>query len=549
RNGYRDEGEPGVPGVRIATARGLLITTDAFGRYHIACATVPNEERGSNFILKVDERTLPAGYHATSENPRVVRLTRGKAVRANFGVAPGRDGRVSVVEAPANDVAAAEGETPVTDAATDTGSGSDEDAPDGLAVGDSEAEAEAEAEAEKAAAEADDAAKAEAVARALAQADAAAEASFMEAVALADSGIRLTFDGLKAKPALNVTAWPESAARGKPVTFRAYWNYSAWIERAELRIFHANRSTDGKPLAVIPIDDNGLAVWVPDDRAGESVRFLLRVYDANGRYDETAAMPMSVGNQRHNGEEPDPANPGLTGYGVNRLAKRSILVTGGTVTVSGDNVGDGQTVRFMGRKVPVDDEGAFAAEEIVPVGETDVSVEIRDAAGQGEVHGRRVNIPLNEWFYVAMADLTVGAREYNGPDEMEPNDGEFEDVYVDGRVAFYVKGKMKGEWLLTASMDTGEDSVEDMFGTLDEKDPRRLLRRIDPDRYYPVYGDDSTTVDDAPTSGKFYVRLERGKSHVMWGNSQAHIDGGDLARIDRSVYGAKLHYETDGVTS
>ena len=39
------------------------------------------------------------------------------------------------------------------------------------------------------------------------------------------------------------------AARGKPVTFRAYWNYSAWIERAELRIFHANRSTDGKPLA------------------------------------------------------------------------------------------------------------------------------------------------------------------------------------------------------------------------------------------------------------------------------------------------------------
>ena len=25
-------------------------------------------------------------------------------------------------------------------------------------------------------------------------------------------------------------------------------------------------------------------------------------------------------------------------------------------------------------------------------------------------------------------------------------------------------------------------------------------------------------VEDAPTSGKFYVRLERGDSHVMWGN-------------------------------
>mgnify|MGYP000144404910 CR=1 FL=1 len=86
-NGYQDEGERGLAGARIATAQGLLVTTDDNGRFHIACAAIPNEMRGSHFILKLDERTLPSGYRVTTENPRVVRLTRGKLTKANFGAA------------------------------------------------------------------------------------------------------------------------------------------------------------------------------------------------------------------------------------------------------------------------------------------------------------------------------------------------------------------------------------------------------------------------------------------------------------------------------
>lgn len=84
-NGVQDDGEPGLPGVRLATARGLLITTDAEGRYHITCPMIPNEDRGSNFIVKLDDRTLPTGYRVTSGNPETVRLTRGKFARLNFG--------------------------------------------------------------------------------------------------------------------------------------------------------------------------------------------------------------------------------------------------------------------------------------------------------------------------------------------------------------------------------------------------------------------------------------------------------------------------------
>ena len=82
--------------MRLATARGLLITTDAEGRYHITCPMIPNEERGSNFIVKLDDRTLPTGYRVTSGNPETVRLTRGKFARLNFGASLHRVVRVDL---------------------------------------------------------------------------------------------------------------------------------------------------------------------------------------------------------------------------------------------------------------------------------------------------------------------------------------------------------------------------------------------------------------------------------------------------------------------
>ena len=84
-NGWQDQGERGIPNVRVVTARGLLVTTDAEGRFHVACAAIPQMDRGSNFVMKLDERTLPSGFRLTTENPRDVRVTRGKMVKLNFG--------------------------------------------------------------------------------------------------------------------------------------------------------------------------------------------------------------------------------------------------------------------------------------------------------------------------------------------------------------------------------------------------------------------------------------------------------------------------------
>ena len=85
RNGLQDLDEAGLSGVRLATTRGLLATTDSYGRFHITCAVTPREGRGSNFVLKLDDRTLPSGYRASTPVLQVKRATRGKALEFNFG--------------------------------------------------------------------------------------------------------------------------------------------------------------------------------------------------------------------------------------------------------------------------------------------------------------------------------------------------------------------------------------------------------------------------------------------------------------------------------
>jgi uncharacterized repeat protein (TIGR01451 family) len=85
RNGRQDDGEDGLAGVRVVTPRGLQATTDKHGRYHITCALIPNENRGSNFVLKLDDRTLPSGFRMSTDSLQIKRVTRGKAVPFNFG--------------------------------------------------------------------------------------------------------------------------------------------------------------------------------------------------------------------------------------------------------------------------------------------------------------------------------------------------------------------------------------------------------------------------------------------------------------------------------
>jgi uncharacterized repeat protein (TIGR01451 family) len=85
RNGRQDPDEKGLPGVRVMTAQGLGATTDQYGRFHITCAITPNESRGSNFVLKLDDRTLPSGFRMSTDQVQIKHATAGKALKFDFG--------------------------------------------------------------------------------------------------------------------------------------------------------------------------------------------------------------------------------------------------------------------------------------------------------------------------------------------------------------------------------------------------------------------------------------------------------------------------------
>lgn len=370
-------------------------------------------------------------------------------------------------------------------------------------------------------------------------------------VALEQSDIQVRYDNLSTVPQMNVWVTPNGVERGQAAVFRAWANYLPWIKKAEIRLFRPGQQVQETPLEILPVNWNGTITYTTPLTGDDQVMYLLRVYDAQGRYDESALKPLQLLNRAPLNADLQPGKEELIGYGENSLSLRNIPVKGGTVTVNGSRLKPGQQIEAFGLNIPVDSTGKFAMKQIMPGGPNTVEVKLIEPTGEFSTFRRNLNIAQDDWFYVAMGDLTAGNNRVSGPAQLVTGDKQHYDgsTYVDGRGAFYLKGKVKGEYLLTASADTREQPLGDLFSNFSSKDPRYLLRNINPDLYYPVYGDDSTTVDDAPTQGKFYVKLARGESHVMWGNFKTTWNGTELLQYSRGLYGANARYRSTETTT
>lgn len=356
--------------------------------------------------------------------------------------------------------------------------------------------------------------------------------------------VDVKFDGLGVRPMLNVSTVPMRASfkAGDEIEFLGSLNYAAWVERGEVRIFKRGDNSQNGMVSILPLSNLATADWVMPADGPEDMEYVVRVYDEEGRFDETEPLPLS----RTTLDLPTHdfgLKAAAPGYSEDRTAIRNIDVHGGAITVYGRNVPAGHDVYVMGEPVPVDGDGSFVVERILPQGSHAVNVKVEDG-GEGLDFTRDVTIPENEWFYVGLADFTAGRNFNKHVEALRP--GEFsDDVYTRGRLAFYLKGKIQGRYILTAAADTGEQKLKSIFKGLDDKDPRTFLKRLDPDDYYPVYGDDSEAIEDAPTKGKFYVRLDRGPSHVMWGNFKSNITGTTFLRHQRALYGAQGVYKSE----
>ena len=100
----------------------------------------------------------------------------------------------------------------------------------------------------------------------------------------------------------------------------------------------------------------------------------------------------------------------------------------------------------------------------------------------------------------------------------------------------------------TASGDTGEGDLSGLFTGLDARNPDQLFLRLDPESAYPVYGDDSTFEETAPTSGRLYLKLAKDGNHLLWGNFSHAIQGTDYLRSERTLYGLQGKWASQAQT-
>jgi flagellar motor protein MotB len=383
-------------------------------------------------------------------------------------------------------------------------------------------------------------------------------------VALEKASIQFKYDNLDLKPRLNVTAWPQSIRyQDDPATdliddlvqFRAYSNFSAFIVKGEVRIFDKDKSAHAEPLAVLPLGADGRARWRADQPSysapGRDLQYVLRVYDKEGLFNETAPQSLWVIDRvAPDVAEKDAERELAVVHGESRLAVENIPLHGGAIKVFGTDIPPGHRVSVAGRDVPVSDDNKFVAEEILPRGLHTVEVSVLDRDGNGEMYLRDLSLEKDDWFHVAIADVTLSRSSTSGPAKLVAPDNAHYDsnTSFDGRFAFFTRGKFGDQWKLSASADTLEGPFSSLFSNFMDKAPDAMFRRINPDYYYPTYGDDSTTEEAAPTLGKFYAKLQNRAHYGLWGNFRIGYTDNSLAHVDRTLYGANLHYEPAVIT-
>ena len=105
------------------------------------------------------------------------------------------------------------------------------------------------------------------------------------------------------------------------------------------------------------------------------------------------------------------------------------------------------------------------------------------------------------------------------------------------RTAFFFKGTVKGEYLLTAAYDSNK--------TRDD----RLFRDIRPDEFYPVYGDSSVKGFDAQSTQKLYVRIDKNRSYLLYGDftTASSTEVRNLSQNNRALTGLKHVYDDGNV--
>ena len=609
-NQQRDDGEPGIAGVRLFLQDGSHVTTDRLGRYSLYGL------KPLTHVIKLDRSTLPAGMglgmdsdaesalsalanrHAGDAGSRFVDMKNGELQRADFALAGCTDVVLRAIAARAEAAArsdpdgdAAQGARlaadprlpPVADAkalpasgrvggarpppapgdgrnaapgasaapaATAAPAGADPSAPDSPAAATAPADL-----SDDALATLDNRpailSPGDAQVLATAQTRVVVKGALGTQLTLRVNGVDLPatrigrlrrvdafnlqvadYVGVDLKPGLNTlellqtpsVAAPGSASESHPATITgpAPDSPADVPPGLPLNLPASQRITLTAPGALAQLRLSAAPLGLPADGPSR-VRIRIEPLDAAG-LPVTSPTPVTLTASRGRWQvrDLDPAEPGLQIFveGGLRVVELEAPAEPGDVQVQASS-GDARAQLKLG----------FNAElrPLIAVGVVEGVLHLHRLA-PGALQPARAQDGFEQALQTAASRFANGAGT------------------AAGRSALFLKGKVLGDALLTLAYDSDKDSRD------------RLFRDIQPAEFYPVYGDDSEKGFDAQSTGRLYLRLDRGASFVLYGdfNTQAddRLAGADgstglapderrLGQYSRSLNGARAQLQSD----
>jgi hypothetical protein len=141
--------------------------------------------------------------------------------------------------------------------------------------------------------------------------------------------------------------------------------------------------------------------------------------------------------------------------------------------------------------------------------------------------------PHEDLIVVGTMSVSMGTNTNNALDRQGSPFGSIanqsiagKNILTSGRAAFYAKGNIGDDYLLTASLDTDRDYIDQLF------------EDVDPNDQYPIFGDASTLVFDAQTQSKLYAKIEKNENFLLLGDFNTAFDESDLTTYNRTFNGA-----------
>ena len=506
-NGLQDKGESPIPKIRIVTEDGTVIITDRDGKYHLPGVTP------GRHAFRLDESTLPGSTHLTTPKAVIVDIRQGLSAKVNFGV----------------------------------------NSKDDLSL------------------------------------------------AGKSLGVNIIQEKQKPQARLNVALYNDTlevrnvGGLKEAATFKIFTNYVLFIKKWKLEIldkhtgglfksFAGGSQTLTKPIVWNGTSDRGGLV-----KPGRKYAYVLTVWDRKGKFDKTKLREFNVKRfdslaaenkkrleQEVFGKEKttkDMKQLWLSESRVNNLDLQNINLNGEVIKVFSSHLPVSsikiiQAGKMVG-EIGVASEAVTAKESltmpqfnpeqeeqpidiIVPSGEYQIQVISKDpqdgSQGLGVLsspkgmegviqatsnedqitYSQDIKVGDDYFFFVGMSDAEMGYNIESGNTEAVGDNDRFKKgFWVDGKLAYYLKAKIKGKYLITSSLDT-------------QRDQKELFKYIDPDKYYPVYGDSSSVSYEASdTQGMFYALVEWDRSSAMWGNYNVGFTDTEFAQFSRTLFGAK----------